>query len=78
MHWDILRLHHELLQGLTLVKQQGEQPESLGIDSWGVDFGLLGSNGELLGNPYHYRDTQFKVYVDRSRSEPDARPARNV
>ncbi|MBD8837778.1 rhamnulokinase [Paenibacillus sp. CFBP 13594] len=69
MHWDILRLHHELLQGLTLVKQQGEQPESLGIDSWGVDFGLLGSNGELLGNPYHYRDTQFNGMMDQVRQE---------
>ncbi|MEN1984729.1 rhamnulokinase [Paenibacillus hubeiensis] len=59
MYWDILRLHHELLTGLTLVKQRGEQPESLGIDSWAVDFGLIGSHGELLGNPYHYRDTQF-------------------
>ncbi|WP_434753012.1 rhamnulokinase [Paenibacillus amylolyticus] len=64
MHWDILRLHHEVLQGLTLVKQQAEVPESLGIDSWGVDFGLLGSNGELLGNPYHYRDTQFNGLMD--------------
>ncbi|WP_458126542.1 rhamnulokinase [Paenibacillus sp. Z3-2] len=69
MHWDILRLHHELLQGLTLVKQQGEAPESLGIDSWGVDFGLLGSNGELLGNPYHYRDTQFNGMMDQVRQE---------
>ncbi|MGV2965407.1 rhamnulokinase family protein [Paenibacillus sp. FSL L8-0435] len=69
MHWDILRLHHELLQGLTLVKQQGEKPESLGIDSWGVDFGLLGSNGELLGNPYHYRDTQFNGMMDQVRQE---------
>ncbi|APO45426.1 rhamnulokinase [Paenibacillus xylanexedens] len=69
MHWDILRLHHELLQGLTLVKQQGENPESLGIDSWGVDFGLLGSNGELLGNPYHYRDTQFNGMMDQVRQE---------
>ncbi|TDL68530.1 rhamnulokinase [Paenibacillus amylolyticus] len=69
MHWDILRLHHELLQGLTFVKQQGEKPESLGIDSWGVDFGLLGSNGELLGNPYHYRDTQFNGMMDQVRQE---------
>lgn len=65
MHWDILRLHHEIIQGLSLVKQQGESPDSLGIDSWGVDFGLLGSNGELLGNPYHYRDTQFNGVMDR-------------
>lgn len=69
MHWDILRLHHEVLEGLNLVKQKGEQPESLGIDSWGVDFGLLGRNGELLGNPYHYRDVQFNGMMDQVRKE---------
>ncbi|WP_090993820.1 rhamnulokinase family protein [Paenibacillus sp. OK003] len=69
LHWDILRLHHELLEGLNLVKQKGEQPESLGIDSWAVDFGLLGSHGELLGNPYHYRDTQFNGMMDQVRKE---------
>ncbi|MDR9745308.1 rhamnulokinase [Paenibacillus taichungensis] len=69
LHWDILRLHHELLEGLNLVKQKGEQPESLGIDSWAVDFGLLGSHGELLGNPYHYRDAQFNGMMDQVRKE---------
>ncbi|NUU76516.1 rhamnulokinase [Paenibacillus xylanilyticus] len=73
MHWDILRLHHELLQGLQRVKQQGEHPESLGIDSWGVDFGLLGSNGELLGNPYHYRDAQFNGMMEQVRKELTSR-----
>ncbi|WP_416297115.1 rhamnulokinase [Paenibacillus illinoisensis] len=69
MYWDILRLHHEVLQGLHMVKQQGEQPGSLGIDSWGVDFGLLGHNGELLGNPYHYRDGQFNGMMEQIRNE---------
>ncbi|MDR6723700.1 rhamnulokinase [Paenibacillus amylolyticus] len=69
MHWDILRLHHELLTGLNLVKQSGEQPESLAIDSWAVDYGLLGSNGELLGNPYHYRDAQFSGMMERVQEE---------
>ncbi|WP_342555698.1 rhamnulokinase family protein [Paenibacillus sp. FSL R7-0652] len=73
MHWDILRLHHEVLQGLVLVKQQGEVPESLGIDSWGVDFGLLSGHGELLGNPYHYRDTQFSGMMDTILRELSAK-----
>ena len=43
----------------------------MAIDSWAVDFGLLGKNGELLGNPYHYRDHQTdhvmeKVLIVRS------------
>ncbi|GAK38301.1 rhamnulokinase [Paenibacillus urinalis] len=56
LHWDILRLLHELKQGMLKVKLQGEKITSIGIDSWAVDYGLLNQNGELLGNPYHYRD----------------------
>ena len=56
LQWDLLRLFHEIKQGLLKAKHQGIEIDSLAIDSWAVDFGLLGSNGELLGNPYHYRD----------------------
>ncbi|GCE02713.1 rhamnulokinase [Dictyobacter aurantiacus] len=57
MHWDILRLLHEIKQGLIQTRLQGHADiESMGIDTWGVDFGLLNAQGELLGNPYHYRD----------------------
>lgn len=58
MHWDILRLLHEMKQGLLRTKQAGERVSSVGIDSWAVDFGIIGRDGELLGNPYHYRDAQ--------------------
>ena len=59
LHWDILRLLHELKQGILQTKHLGyTNIESLAIDSWAVDFGLLAANGELLGNPYHYRDHQ--------------------
>lgn len=58
LHWDILRLFHELKQGLIKAGQLSSgKIASLGIDSWAVDFGLLAANGELLGNPYHYRDS---------------------
>ncbi|MCM3782741.1 rhamnulokinase [Neobacillus mesonae] len=56
LQWDILRLLHELKQGLLKVKLQGERVTSVGIDSWAVDYGLIDKDGELLGNPYHYRD----------------------
>jgi rhamnulokinase len=57
LHWDILRLLHEIKQGILRAKHLGyDQIESIAIDSWAVDFGLIGNNGELLGNPYHYRD----------------------
>ncbi|MFD0958516.1 rhamnulokinase [Paenibacillus chungangensis] len=56
LHWDMLRLLQELKQSLLKAKHRGIAISSIGIDSWGVDFGLIGDNGELLGNPYHYRD----------------------
>ncbi|MHB1629263.1 MAG: FGGY family carbohydrate kinase, partial [Bacilli bacterium] len=58
LHWDILRLLHEVKQGILRANQGYSAIESMGIDSWAVDFGLLDANGELLGNPYHYRDSQ--------------------
>jgi rhamnulokinase len=52
MHWDVLRLHAEILNALRVAKAI----DSVGIDTWGVDFALLGRGGTLLGNPRHYRD----------------------
>lgn len=57
LHWDILRLFHEMKQGIGKCVQNGDGDfASIGVDTWGVDFGLLGPAGELLGNPVHYRD----------------------
>ncbi|MGG3505518.1 rhamnulokinase family protein [Paenibacillus lautus] len=56
--WDILRIYHEMKQGLLRLKGQHNLPSSIGIDSWAVDYGLLDRSGELLMNPYHYRDTR--------------------
>jgi rhamnulokinase len=57
LHWDILRLLHEIKQGILKAGHAGHASiESLAIDSWAVDFGLLDASGQLLGNPYHYRD----------------------
>ncbi len=59
IHWDVLRLFSEVKQGLKLaVSQTDGKIEGIGVDTWGVDFGLLGEDGELLGNPYHYRDSR--------------------
>ncbi|WP_166245014.1 FGGY-family carbohydrate kinase [Paenibacillus turpanensis] len=65
LHWDILRLHHEIKQGLLKAKHQGLSLESIGIDTWAVDFGFIGGNGELLGNPYHYRDNHTDGMMER-------------
>jgi rhamnulokinase len=55
LHWDVLHLYSEMLNGLRQAMAQGGL-DSLGVDTWGVDFALLGRGGTLLGNPRHYRD----------------------
>ncbi len=57
LYWDILRLLASVRHGLRLAAQRFPLA-SAGIDSWGVDYGLLGETGELLGNPVHYRDAR--------------------
>lgn len=64
LHWDILRLLQELKIAIRKAFQDGYDPQTFGIDTWGVDFGLLDENGELLGNPYHYRDSQTEGIVE--------------
>src|SRR5947209_6551017 len=55
LHWDVLRLHAEILNALREAAGKGGV-DSVGVDTWGVDFALLGRGGTLLGNPRHYRD----------------------
>ncbi|WP_225446215.1 rhamnulokinase [Paenibacillus rhizovicinus] len=66
LQWDILRIYHDIKQGLLKAKHAGETPSSLAIDSWAVDFGFIGRNGELLGNPYHYRDRHTDGVMERT------------
>lgn len=73
LHWDILRLLHELKQSLLKAKHRGIKLSSIAIDTWGVDFGLLGGpNNELLGNPIHYRDSQTDGVMERLIGELSA------
>ncbi|UJF32384.1 rhamnulokinase [Paenibacillus hexagrammi] len=64
LYWDILRLLEELKTGLRKAFQDGYSPRTFGIDTWGVDFGLLDANGELMGNPYHYRDPHTQEVIE--------------
>lgn len=57
-------LLREIKTGIRKAFQAGYRPESCAIDTWGVDFGLLDRNGELLGIPYHYRDRQTEGLVE--------------
>lgn len=58
LYWDFLRLFHELKNGLRIAASKGIQIHSIGIDTWGVDYGLLDKNDELIFNPVHYRDSR--------------------
>ena len=59
LHWDIVGLYRNLLAGL----HRAGPVRSAGIDSWGVDYGLLDGSGSLLGLPYHYRDARTDAAV---------------
>ena len=63
--WDFLRLFFELKKGILNTYNAGHSDiASIGIDTWGVDFGLLSKDGELLGNPVHYRDSRTDGMIE--------------
>ncbi len=54
-YWDVYRLFHEIKQGLM----KAGKVDCVGIDTWGVDFGLLDESGRLISTPRQYRDTAY-------------------
>lgn len=56
LHWDVLGLYAEALEGLAIARRAHDRLDSVGVDSWAVDYGLLDEREALLGNPFHYRD----------------------
>lgn len=58
IYTDILYIFDNILKGLQACAREGGRYEAAGIDAWGVDFGFLDEEGDLLGNPYQYRDPQ--------------------
>lgn len=65
LHWDLLGLWANVKSGLQAAcAKYGQRIASVGVDTWGVDFGLLDANGELLGNPVHYRDKRTEGIFD--------------
>ena len=65
LHWDILQLYEQVLEGISVAARVAGEIDSVGIDTWGVDFGLLDSDGMLLGNPVHHRDRRTEGVMDR-------------
>ena len=62
LQWDVLRLWHDMRGAFDEVGDGGL--DSVGVDTWGCDFALLGERGNLLENPYHYRDTRHEGAMD--------------
>ncbi len=63
-HWDIFRLFDEIKRGIAECANIGEIPESIGLDTWGVDYALLDKQGNFLGIPYAYRDHRTDTAID--------------
>jgi len=67
--WDLPALWNHVRAGLRAAGiRYGAAVKSVGVDTWGVDFGLLGRNDTLLGNPYHYRDARTNGMLEKAFS----------
>jgi rhamnulokinase len=67
LHWDLLGQWTHVCQGLRVAGAKANgQIVSVGVDTWGVDFGLLGRGDVLLGNPYHYRDARTNGMMEKA------------
>jgi len=63
LYWDFLRLWRDIQTGIE--KGKALNPASIGVDTWGVDFGLLDKQGNLISNPVHYRDSRTDDMMGR-------------
>src|SRR5437588_9168677 len=60
LYWDTLRLFHEICESIRAAGNASSYLNGIGIDTWGVDFGLIGEDGSLIANPRHYRDVRTR------------------
>ncbi len=65
LHWDVDSLWREIKHGIAFSSQKAKL-ESLGVDTWGVDFGLLDDAGNLLALPFHYRDSRTDQILQKA------------
>lgn len=67
LFWDVLRLFSEMKNCIRIfVSRYGEKADGIGVDTWGVDFALLGKGDVLLSNPYHYRDKRTNGMMEEA------------
>ena len=73
-YWNVIGLYRDILEGLRkAVATYGDRICSIGIDTWGCDFGLLDVNGRLLGMPHQYRDSRFEGMAEKMHERLDER-----
>jgi rhamnulokinase len=67
LRWDFKHLLSEIKTGIgKAAKKAGSEVEGIGVDTWGVDFGLIGADGKLLEKPYHYRDNRTNGMMEKA------------
>jgi len=66
LYWDFPFLFAEVLEALAACAHSGVSLDGIAVDTWGVDFGLLGADGNLLANPVHYRDGRTEGFRERA------------
>ncbi|AKP67533.1 rhamnulokinase [Companilactobacillus ginsenosidimutans] len=64
LYWDYLKIFQEIKYGLAIAQRDLEKIDSLSVDTWGVDYGFVGNDGNMLATPHSYRDTRTKKYSD--------------
>jgi rhamnulokinase len=74
-YWNILQLFTDIKRGIELALKEGVKISSISVDAWGVDFALLGSDGQLLSNPHTYRDPRTNQMQEKMNSLINEREA---
>jgi rhamnulokinase len=66
LYWDFVHLFRNIQEGIALAKKEfGAGLVSMGVDTWGVDFGLFNTDGGLMGNPVNYRDARTNGMMEK-------------
>ncbi len=74
LRWDFGKLFSEITRGIgEAIKQSDGEISGIGVDSWGVDYGLLDDMGQLIENPYHYRDSRTDGIMEKAFELMDKR-----
>ena len=66
LQWDFEALFGEIKTGIQQALAVEKNVQSIGIDTWGVDFGLLDKDGNIIENPYHYRDSRTEGMIEKA------------